>query len=89
MRILALTTSAAATLLAAAAGHAQTFAPGYPVCLHVFGPVTYYECNYSSLPQCNMSASGRAAQCVVNPYYASADMGGPVVRHHRRYHRAY
>jgi hypothetical protein len=32
----------------------------------------YYECRYTSLPQCNASASGRAAQCVINPYFASA-----------------
>jgi hypothetical protein len=86
MRILALTIMAAGMLVAAAPARAQTFAPGYPVCLHVYGPVTYYECNYNSLPQCNMSASGRAAQCVVNPYFASANMDAPVVRHYRHHH---
>ena len=87
MRILALTMVTAGALLAAAPSHAQTYAPGYPVCLHVYGQVTYYECGYTSLAQCNVSASGRAAQCVINPYYASADMERPVVRHHR--HRSY
>ncbi|WP_024518731.1 DUF3551 domain-containing protein [Bradyrhizobium sp. Tv2a-2] len=89
MRILALATLAAGTLLAASAARAQTFAPGYPVCLHVYGQVTYYECGYTSLAQCNVSASGRAAQCVVNPYYASATIPGPVPRYHRRHYRAY
>lgn len=92
MRVLALTILAAGILLAAASTHAQTYDPDYPVCLHVYGPVTYYECRYTSLPQCNWSASGRAAQCVVNPYYASfasAGIDGPVMRHHRRHHRAY
>ena len=56
-------------LTAAAPASAQTYA-GYPVCLHVYGPVTYYECAYTSIPQCQMSASGRNASCVVNPYYA-------------------
>jgi hypothetical protein len=51
---------------------AQTYAPGYPVCLHVYGPVTYYDCSYTSIAQCNASASGRAAQCLVNPYLAQA-----------------
>jgi hypothetical protein len=52
---------------------AQTYDPAYPVCLHVYGPATYYDCRYASLPQCNASASGRAAQCVINPYLASAE----------------
>ena len=50
---------------------AQTYSPGYPVCLHVWRH-NYYDCSYTSLPQCNASASGRPAQCVVNPYFASA-----------------
>jgi hypothetical protein len=50
---------------------AQTYDPSYSVCLDVFGPVGYYECRYSSLPQCAISASGRAANCVVNPYTAT------------------
>jgi len=40
---------------------------GYPVCLHDYRH-NYYQCSYTSLPQCNASASGRAAQCVINPY---------------------
>jgi hypothetical protein len=51
---------------------AQTYDPAYPVCLRVFGPGTYYECRYTSLPQCNASASGRSAQCVINPYFGGA-----------------
>src|ERR1700737_1868830 len=30
----------------------------------------YFECRYTSMAQCAASASGRSAQCVVNPYYA-------------------
>jgi len=86
MRILALAIPLIATLAAAAPANAQTYAPGYPVCLHVYGPITYYECRYTSLPQCNASASGRAAQCVVNPYFASAEPPGPIYRHHRHYY---
>jgi Protein of unknown function (DUF3551) len=65
---------------------AQTYAPGYPVCLHVYTwGENYYDCSYTSLPQCNGSASGRAAQCVINPYYA-----GPQERaNYRRYRRVY
>ncbi len=72
MRMLALAVLAIGTIFASAPARAQTYAPGYPVCLHVYGPVTYYDCTYASLPQCNASASGRAAQCVINPFYANA-----------------
>jgi hypothetical protein len=78
--------SAIATLSAAAPASAQTYDPSYPVCLHVYGRNIYYECRYTSIPQCAASASGRAAQCVVNPYFANA-LEEP--RRYRRYRRAY
>ena len=74
MRILALAILATAMVSVAGPAAAQTYA-GYPVCLHVYGPISYYECNYTSLPQCNASAAGRSAQCVINPYAANASMG--------------
>jgi hypothetical protein len=66
---------------------AQTYSPGYPVCLHVYGPITYYECGYTSIAQCNGSAAGRAAQCVLNPYVAEASV--PAVRYSRRARHVY
>jgi len=66
---------------------AQTYGAGYPVCLHVYGPVTYYDCSYYSIAQCNASASGRAAQCVLDPYSAQASM--PPAYASRRVRRAY
>ena len=63
---------------------AQTYAPGYPVCLHVWRH-NYYDCSYTSLPQCNASASGRPAQCVINPYLAGAQEPAG----YRRYRRVY
>ena len=84
MRILALAIPLIATLSAAAPASAQTYAPGYPVCLQIYGPINYFDCRYTSLPQCNASASGRAAQCVINPYFASAEPPGPIYRHHHR-----
>jgi hypothetical protein len=79
----ALMACAAASTTGAAA---QTYDPAYPVCLHVYTRgANYYECRYTSLPQCNASASGRAAQCVINPYFARA--GEPAgYRRHRRVH---
>ena len=62
---------------------AQTYAPSFPVCLRVYGPVNYYDCSYTSLPQCNASASGRSAQCVVNPYFASAGFNARPTRYGR------
>ena len=74
------------TIATAGTVQAQTYDPNYPVCLHIFGPVGYYECRYSSLPQCAVSASGRPAQCVVNPYAASAYQEPPGQRHRRDRH---
>ena len=83
MRIPALVILTIATVLTAAPALAQTYDPAYPVCLHVYGPAIYYECGYTSLPQCNASAAGRAAECVINPYFASVQV--PAQRHRRLY----
>jgi hypothetical protein len=88
MRHLALAALALGTSFATLPASAQTYGSGYPVCLHVYGPATYYECSYTSIAQCNASASGRAAQCVVNPYAANAAMDEPPV-HYRHYRRAH
>jgi hypothetical protein len=83
MRILAVGALAIGTLLMSGAAHAQTYVPDYPVCLKVYGPATYYECRYMSLAQCNASASGRSAQCFVNPYVASIEGSPARYRRHR------
>ncbi len=71
MRNLALAILAAATILIGAPGAAQTYDPSYPVCLHVYGRgANYYECR---------------AQCVVNPYFASAEAPAVYRRHRRVY----
>ncbi len=88
MRILALTIFAVGIGIATAPARAQTYDPNYPVCLHVYGPITYYECAYTSLAQCNATASGRAAQCIVNPMYRAQGAYGPPLRY-RRYPYAY
>jgi hypothetical protein len=89
MRIPALAILTIATVLTAAPVRAQTYDPAYPVCLHVYQPrgAHYYDCSYTSLPQCNASASGRSAQCVINPYFAGAEE--PRERHYRRHPRVY
>jgi hypothetical protein len=84
MRILAL----AILAIGAAPAQAQTYDPRYPVCLHVYGKLNYYECSYTSLPQCNVSASGRSAQCVINPYFAYASQE-PSARRSKRDRNGY
>ncbi len=70
MRILLAAVLLAGMILAAAPGNAQTYDPSYPVCLQVYGlDGGYIECRYTSLAQCAMSALGRSAQCLVNPFF--------------------
>ena len=78
---------AAGAVFTAAPASAQTYDPSYPVCLQVFGRFSYFECGYTSIEQCRPSAVARAAQCVVNPYYAGSEVA-PRVRH-RHPRRAY
>jgi Protein of unknown function (DUF3551) len=60
--------------------------PDYPVCLQVYGIAgNYIACGYTSLEQSAQSASGRAAQCIINPYFTSGHVpAGPHYRRHRR-----
>jgi hypothetical protein len=71
MRVLACTILAIATVLVAAPAPAQTYDPNYPVCVQTYaiggGSI---DCSFTSLEQCAASASGRAAQCLTNPYFA-------------------
>jgi len=89
MRVLALALVTFAAASAMSPAQAQTYDPRYPVCLQIYQGYTdyYFECGYTSLAQCNMSASGRAAQCVVNPYYAGPKR--PPGRRDRRHRRVY
>ncbi|MGY3606254.1 MULTISPECIES: DUF3551 domain-containing protein [unclassified Bradyrhizobium] len=71
-------------ILAALPGQAQTYDPRYPICMQVFsidGPAI--GCGYTSMAQCKASASGRAAECFANPYFAGAG-GKPPARARRR-----
>jgi uncharacterized protein DUF3551 len=71
MRVLACTILTIGTMLVAAPAPAQTYDPSYPVCLQTYGiDGGYIDCSFTSLAQCAASASGRAAQCLNNPYFA-------------------
>jgi hypothetical protein len=89
MRILPWTILAIGTMLTAAPARAQTYDPNYPICLQVYGiGGGYIACGYTSLAQCAVSASGRAAQCLTNPYFARAhkEPSRPVYGRQRRFH---
>ena len=63
-------------MLAASPARAQTYDPAYPICLQVFGITgNYFSCRYTSMGQCRLVASSRAAQCIVNPYFAGGAKG--------------
>jgi hypothetical protein len=71
------------TIFTIAEAQAQTYDPRYPVCLQVWDDKgSYIACGFTSMAQCAASASGIAAQCLVNPYFAGA---GPAYRHRQYY----
>ena len=79
--------AAAVALTGPAAG--QAYDPNYPVCMQVFQgrAGNYIDCSFTSIPQCQMNASGRAAMCSVNPFFAPPP--APKRRVHRHRHRAH
>ncbi len=82
MRILALAILAIGMVSATAPAQAQTYDPRYPVCIEIYVPDGgYIDCSYTSLPQCNATASGRGAQCLINPYFAGAPSRGKARRY--------
>lgn len=63
--------AALALALGASSVRAQGYDPRYPVCIHVFGELAgeRMDCVFTSIPQCQLAASGLPAMCVVNPYF--------------------
>ena len=51
---------------------AQTFDPNYPVCMQIsdWGG-SRVDCSFTSMAQCNATASGLPATCMLNPYFGS------------------
>jgi hypothetical protein len=78
MLVLAGTILTIGTIALAASARAQTYDPSYPVCLQTYGiDGSYIDCSFTSLAQCAASASGRAAQCLNNPYFAHGERKPP------------
>ena len=83
MRIPVLPALTAALIFTPVPARAQTYDPAYPVCIQTYSRHgTSIQCSFTSLAQCAASASGRAAQCYTNPYYARAT-AGPNARRQR------
>src|SRR4051812_16271890 len=70
MRILVFVISVFGLASVSTVARAQTLNPGFPVCMHVVGLGSVYdECSFFTLAECARSASSRAAQCNLNPWY--------------------
>ena len=95
MRLAASSALAAAMLFVSLPSHAQTFAPGYPVCMKVIqgsgdGGNEWINCSYATMAQCQASASGLAGMCMINPYGSLAQAPAPAPgRTYRRAQRVY
>jgi hypothetical protein len=77
MRIVKILLAAVAAMAAVSPARAQTYDPAYPICLQTYGiSGNAISCGYTSMNQCQFSASGRAAQCIVNPYFAGTPRKG-------------
>lgn len=55
---------------------AQMYDPRYPVCMHVYGSLIgeRMDCIFTSFNQCQASAMGIPASCLLNPYYAARSL---------------
>jgi hypothetical protein len=82
--VVAVTTLLATLAVSAVAAVPAQAQSGYAVCLRVFGPANYTECNYTSMAQCKATASGRAAECYPNAF-AAEPVPAPGRRAWRRY----
>ena len=71
MRPLAWSTLVISTILASSPTLAQTYDPRYPVCIEVYTiDGSSIGCGYTTMAECRATASGLAAQCFANPYFA-------------------
>jgi len=82
MRLLAWTILSI-TALCGASAQAQTYGTMFPICIQTYEHEggMYISCEYTSMAACRATASGRAAQCISNPYYSAT----PVRRSGRGY----
>jgi Tfp pilus assembly protein PilV len=87
MRVLALAILTMFVALATAPADAQTFGGNGPYCMEYYqwGGSRNIDCSYSTIAQCQATASGLSAMCLTNPYYANAQVPrDPAYRRSRR-----
>ena len=84
MRIAVLAILTVVTVLTASEAPAQTFGGNAPFCLlyYRWGGSDTAECGYTTLAQCQATASGLSAVCMANPYLAQAQ--APAAPRYRR-----
>ena len=89
MRVLALSILTIFAVLTAAPADAQTYGGNGPICLerYQWGGSRSIYCDYSSMAQCQATASGLSATCDLNPYNANARV--PTEPGYRRPRRGY
>ena len=76
IRILALVILTVLAVQLAPPALAQTYDPHYPVCMELSEWGGWrIDCSFTSMGQCRASASGRAATCLANPYFALGRQG--------------
>jgi hypothetical protein len=83
IRILALTVLTMLAMLTTVPADAQTYGGDGPICLtyYQWGGSRSIDCGYSSMAQCQATASGLSATCGINP---NANAREPAHRQHRR-----
>jgi len=82
-------TIAALGVVLAGPAAGQAYDPNYPVCMQVYGgrlTPEYTDCSYTSIPQCQATASGRPATCSDNPFYKGPKPAPRSGTHRRRHH---
>ena len=86
MRIFSLAVLTTVAVLTTAPAVAQRYDGNYPICLQSYGLGGSYniDCSYTSMEQCQATASGLSATCNANPYYANARVPAPGSRRTRR-----
>jgi hypothetical protein len=77
MRRLMLAALAVAMAVAGAPSSAQTYDPKYPICKRVNSDAASIDCYYTTMEQCRQDISGGGAECVVNPFYKTAQEPPP------------
>lgn len=88
MRIQLCSIIAALTILPAVPARAQTYDPRYPICMQIVQSLggMDIDCSFTSMRQCQASASGRPATCSINPYFVPAYPEPPGRFSPRRHH---